>query len=245
MAMLRKLMKYELRANMKIYCFLWPGIVIAILLQRLLLPTGFPGELRSFLSPLVSMLLIFSIFGSIIAAMVICINRFYKGLLQEEGYLMFTLPVHAWQLILSKLLVAMMTIIVTGLLSFGSMLLFINGVLENLSIHDLFSELGEITGRAPVDELILGIICLILAQALSILLIYLACAIGHLAKKHRVVASIAAYFGVSYGLQFLKELLQQTEIHDSLWMVTLGLCAITALCFYLTHLILQKRLNLE
>ena len=37
---------------------------------------------------------------------VVTIQRFYKGLLGQEGYLMFTLPVKNWQLVFSKALVS-------------------------------------------------------------------------------------------------------------------------------------------
>ena len=243
--MLRKLLKYDLRANMKIYCFLWPCIVIAAILQRLLLPADLPDELHSFLIPLITMLLMFSIFGAVIGAMVVCISRFYKGLLKEEGYLMFTLPVHAWQLILSKLLVSMMTIIVTGLLSFVSVIFFADGLTDGYSIPALLMTVGEIVVDSKPSALIFLIVLTVLYQALAVLLIYLACAIGHLAKKHRIVASVGAWFGLNYGYQFAVILFGVVLGHSSPWFITLTVAALVALSFYFTHRILQKRLNLE
>lgn len=37
-----------------------------------------------------------------VLTMIVIIQRFYKGLLCDEGYLMFTLPVKPWQLIATK-----------------------------------------------------------------------------------------------------------------------------------------------
>ena len=243
--MLRKLLKYDLRANMKIYCFLWPCIVVAMILQGFLIPADIPESLQSVLVPLVLILLIFSIFGAVITSMVVCINRFYKGLLSEEGYLMFTLPVHPWQLVLSKLLVSMMTLLVTALLSLGSVVVLMGSILSELDLDELTYALEAIWGQISPEQPVLLIVNLLLSQALSILVIYLACAIGHLAKKRRVLFSVLAYFGVNYGLQFLTGILAQMGFYGSPWITTLSNAASVALCFYFTQLILKKRLNLE
>ena len=38
--------------------------------------------------------------------LIIMVQRFYKNLLGDEGYLMFTLPVKTWQNVLNKLIFA-------------------------------------------------------------------------------------------------------------------------------------------
>ena len=57
---------------------------------------------------LVQMVSIFAYFGVMVAlsvlTLIVIIQRFYKGLLCDEGYLMFTLPVKPWMLILQKVL---------------------------------------------------------------------------------------------------------------------------------------------
>lgn len=78
---------------------------------------GVPGQLASGL--------IFFLYWAIIMAMMVLtlvfvIQRFFKGLLGDEGYLMHTLPVKPWQLIFSKLICSIVTFIVSvlvGLLS--------------------------------------------------------------------------------------------------------------------------------
>ena len=46
------------------------------------------------------------IVGMMIMTLILVIRRFWNGLLKEEGYLAFTLPVEVWQLIVSKVIVA-------------------------------------------------------------------------------------------------------------------------------------------
>ncbi len=246
--MLRKLLKYDLRANMKIYCFLWPCIIIAAILHRYLIPTTLPEKISDIVYPLLQTVMMFAIFGSVIAAMVICVSRFYKGLLKEEGYLMFTLPVRPWQLILSKLLVSLLTILLTGIVSIvGAALLW--GSFEDMIDFGavLFSPDGFITGNGVVDGIYI-VTLLILYQALAVLQIYLACAIGHLVKKHRVITAIAVWFGLSYGQRFLLILWAVFTIFAeqvTWWLLYGSVAGLVALFFFLTQLILKKRLNLE
>ena len=53
----------------------------------------------------------FLFFGIMVVSLVVVIQRFYKSLLGDEGYLMFTLPVETWKLVMSKLLVAIFWIL--------------------------------------------------------------------------------------------------------------------------------------
>ncbi len=246
--MLKKLLKYDLRANMKIYCFLWPCMVIAAILQRFLIPESTPDKLYAIVYPLLQTLMMFSLSGSVIVSMVVCVSRFYKGLLKEEGYLMFTLPVHPWQLVLSKLLVSLLTLIITGILSIFSIICMYGEFDVLKDIWTALMSLDDLITKSVAVNLIYIITLAILYQALTILQIYLACAIGHLAKKHRVVTSIAVWFGLSYGQRFLLILgvaIGFIAEQFAWWLFYGGVAGIVALFFFLTQLILKKRLNLE
>lgn len=89
--MLGKLIKYDVKALVKILGPLW-GV---LLVMGLIFEIG-----MSDLSPIGNGMMVFSlvvifavIVGIFVISVIIIIQRFWKGLLKEEGYLMFTLPV--------------------------------------------------------------------------------------------------------------------------------------------------------
>lgn len=124
--MLGKLLKYDFRSMGKQFAYVWPAVLVLALVNRFTLGSalyqgssdiGVPGQLASGL--------VFFLYWAIIMAMMVLtlvfvIQRFFKGLLGDEGYLMHTLPVKPWQLIFSKLICSIVTFIVSvlvGLLS--------------------------------------------------------------------------------------------------------------------------------
>ena len=115
--MLRKLLKHEFRATGRIMLpvigILLATSVAANLSMRYLLDND-----AWFLSMLGILLLTafgFAIGGVFIVSFILMIQRFYKNLLQDEGYVMLTLPVSIHQHIWSKLIVSSVWFIVTAL----------------------------------------------------------------------------------------------------------------------------------
>lgn len=145
MAVLSKLLKYDLRANLKIFLFIWPAILVFGLLERVALMAELPVKISAIFVNLTTVLFVLAVIAACVFALVISVIRFYSGLLRDEGYLMFTLPVRPWQLVLSKLLTALLTLVVTGLVSFVSVgILFavlfyyaINVVLETVAVTSI------------------------------------------------------------------------------------------------------------
>lgn len=78
-------------------------------------PTSTSGTIGG-LSQLTAMLVYFGLCVAIaVVTFLVVVQRFYKGLLGQEGYLMFTLPVPTWQLTLSKLVGATIMTILSGI----------------------------------------------------------------------------------------------------------------------------------
>ena len=158
-------------------------------------------------------------------------ERFYKGLLGDEGYLMFTLP-------------------------------------ASVSAH---------IGAKTLSALILELLSFLVAVAIAAetLKIYAAIALGHLAKKHRVLWAILSYIGINIVLNFLLGLSVEravawdlfsglvnpnfgVEFANGRWVFEgVGLAAgvtggaivaellLCAALFFLTRWILKNKLNLE
>ena len=135
------------------------------------------------------------------------LQRFYKNLLSEEGYLMFTLPTQPWKLITSKLLVAILWTAASGLAAYisifiivfqrGNFKAFIIGLKG--AITNLYAFLGPSMFLFIIEVLLGGAISL----AAGILLVYASMALGHLCNRHRILASVGAFIGLNALTQIL------------------------------------------
>ena len=200
MAVLSKLLKYDLRANLKIFLFIWPAILVFGLLERVALMAELPVKISAIFVNLTTVLFVLAVIAACVFALVISVIRFYSGLLRDEGYLMFTLPVRPWQLVLSKLLTALLTLVVTGLVSFVSVgILFggIRGLLPSIrtSLEQSFG--GIINGWG----IALLVLLVVVQVAVSVLQIYLSCSIGHLFRRKRILFAVLFYYAINVVLE--------------------------------------------
>lgn len=116
--MLGKLIKHEFRATGRI---LLPVYLVMLLTAALVrgfqvLTEQTAGEFMRVLAVLSVLLFSAAVFGGSILAFVLMIYRFYKNLMTDEGYLMFTLPVTTGQLIWSKMIVSAVWLLATAAL---------------------------------------------------------------------------------------------------------------------------------
>ncbi|MGM9554685.1 MAG: hypothetical protein ACI3V2_10295 [Faecousia sp.] len=254
--MLRKLLKYDLRANMKIFLFIWPAIIVFAVIERLAISADLEGKLGTVLISTTTTVFVLGVIAACIVSLVVSIVRFYSGLLRDEGYLMFTLPVKPWQLILSKFLTALLTVVVTGLISvLASWYLFdgINGFY--VTVRMLWYELDLPSGMTLllVGLIIFASICMLLLQ------IYLSCSIGQLFKRHRILWSVLVYYGINVVIEILSvssligfnafsAFAYTATIREVNLLLGIVLAVQAALCvlyFFLSECILRKKLNLE
>ena len=97
--MLGKLMKYELKACGRIFVPLYVAILVVAAI------IGVFSNTESFQVASILIFILMALFiGLMVVTIVLIIQRFKKSLLEDEGYLMFTLPVSIKNLILSKYL---------------------------------------------------------------------------------------------------------------------------------------------
>ena len=148
-----------------------------------------------------------------VLTVVIILQRFYKGLLCDEGYLMFTLPVKPWQLITSKGITAFVMTILSGIVSCISIFIMMLGSLpyplkflaELFSLQNWIRIFGRLNETVPMwGVYVLEFIILVIISSLaSLYQIYASMAIGHLAKKNRILMSVVAYIAISMILSFV------------------------------------------
>ena len=103
--MLSKLIKHEFRATFRLLIPLFILLFILSIVDRIVLSLDIFHGVLEIIPILITFAFVISIATVIIATFILMIMRFYKNLTSDEGYLMFTLPVHTRQLIHSKFLV--------------------------------------------------------------------------------------------------------------------------------------------
>ncbi len=268
--MLSKLLKYEIKATARIFLPLVAVLLIFAGINRTVSELS-GNTMRA--PKIISMMLYISILiGVFVVTLVVMIQRFYKNLLTDEGYLMFTLPVKAWQHIVSKLAVSLMWTAVCSIASIISVVIiaaddvltpqviraFVNGLKE------FYNYLGT-TAVLLTVEIILAAIASILS---NMLLIYASIAMGHLANRYKILAGIGAFialntvpqivlsiigtvaagFGFSYNFN-ISSISEFSAVinfmHGVMWFSIVFNAVFAAGYFLLTNLILTKRLNLE
>ena len=151
-----------------------------------------------------------------VMALVVCIERFRKNLLGDEGYLMFTLPVSVDEHIFAKLIVSSVWFVVTWLVC---MLAFALMFLCNVDLIEVnWSEFGyvmsEVWGRlvdfglVHIIGYILELLVLIFAACcLTCMQFYSAMAIGYSFSNHKLLLSVVFFFVINLVLSILQPLL--------------------------------------
>lgn len=277
--MLGKLMKHEFRATARIMLPVMGAMVALALLANLSI-RGLAGNLSDVPMLRILFVLIIIFFGVAVVAtavmsLVIMVSRFYRNLLKDEGYLMFTLPVSVHELIWSKLIVSLVWFLGTGLLIFLVMtLMALNLSHTNLQmILEQFPSWSEILGwldeagvRGQVItflvQIVLGTLIGIIALCLHF---YGAMALGHMFSKDKVLLSIVFFVGISFAFNLMEmgygivgfglsdlENMDMSGAREGLSFVStviwhgIALSAVQAAVMYLaTFLGLKKGLNLE
>lgn len=264
--MFGKLMKYEMKSLSKGLLPLYGAVIVVAIINSLMFnmkdSMGMDGWAQTTAIVLYTALCV----SVAVMTLVIIVQRFHKGLLGQEGYLMFTLPVPTWQLTCSKLLGASIMALLSMIVGIVSVVIL--GA-STIDWSGFFYELREALLNADIDivlfllEVLVGMLVNIVA---SICQIYLAIALGHLANQHRVAMSVVWYIAINTVLTFIAAILENTVlrmpsfteflyrilvdwgsyvVHAAMW-TGIALALVQVMIFYFaTNYILRNKLNLE
>ncbi len=213
--MLGKLMKYDLRSGIRTFSLIWIGLALlgAIngLTIRFVLNGNVQSELVSFIFGVLPMILLVALYVAMgIFVLVFIIDRFYKGLLGNEGYLMFTLPVTSAAHIASKTLTSMIFTLASAIVALlsGGLLMAVLAPPNFGDIAQAFQEAGRYLRVNPLPAgtgwvIAEFVVYSLIGMATTILQIYTAISVGHLAKKNRGWFALLAYVGISIAVSIL------------------------------------------
>lgn len=270
--MVKKLFKHEFLAYMRVMPIVYLVLFSVALAGRVI--QFF--ETDSVYYSIVNAFSLLTYFGSVMAALFFttgfAIVRFYKNMFTGEGYLTFTLPVTTTQHILVKAITAicfdaisMFAILISGcILTFGELLVEIIKA-GAFIIEKIFNEV-KFQGVIILFEIFL---LMVASSFMGILLYYMFIAIGQLARKHRILVSIGAYFVYDVITQiistvtviFFSFLSASTDImekfgefaeahpyitvHSILCSLIVITLILTVVYFLVVRFIITKKLNLE
>ena len=218
--MLGKLLKYEVKATSRSFLPLYGALVVFALINNLLFHLSASryssnvfessSELPSAIGIMVYFSLIVAIF---VLTVVVMIQRFYKNLLSDEGYLMFTLPVRTWQLIASKLVVSILWIAAS--VAVTVLTLFIMAFSFDLftalpeAFHSLMVFIVRYVGVSEVALFTEAILSMLAGTAEGILMVYASISLGHLFSRHRVLGAFGAFLGLSVVAEIVNSIFRR------------------------------------
>lgn len=280
--MLGKLLKYEVKATARWFLPMYIGILAFAILNKIVFSIGnvhafveliernqvlnVLSELFSGISVTMYVLIIAATF---VLTLVITIQRFYKNLMGDEGYLMFTLPVTPTAHIWSKFLVSLMWDVISLLVTIFSF--FILGFYGDL-FHDIaygFQEMRLVfrtyEGMHLIGFCVELLFLVFFSTCSSTLMIYASIALGHTRKNHKVLYSFGAYLLFNIITSIISSIVTAIGTiglasNEDIWyedaaafgfvhFLLISSIVLTALFgvayFIITNFVLSKKLNLE
>ena len=261
--MLLKLLKYDFRAMWKQFSLIWGAALALALVNRFSIFWDVDDHAIGLSDTAVSGITIFAFMAVLIAMFVIAIgfvvNRFSKGLLGDEGYLMFTLPVRPWQLVASKLICGTATWIGCGVVALLSPFIMAPVNWLELLQFPFWSDIFRGIMKHPGTLALMAEFCLVILSFIVLLIasMYLAMAIGHLFSRHRRFVSVAAFIGLYifianlYGRVFSVRVVQSlmnaatVNAYSSMLAASAIMLITAALFLAAVCWILENKLNLE
>lgn len=261
--MLKTLFKHEMKASSRLLLPLYLVLIVLTIMDRIVLSLDIFNGALAIVPGFVTFAYILALVAIVVVSFVIIVLRFYKNLMTDEGYLMFTLPVKAHELINSKLIVSIIWTIASIVAIFASLF----AVFATPSRIDLLLEAMEKVidsykdsfGSFGVLLIIEIIIMTILSLINNILQIYASIALGQLFNGHKVLGSFAAYIGISTVMQvvvtvvmiiasviFKKSFTAIDSIPQIIFPITIFfLLVLNVAYYYVTNYMFKKKLNLE
>ncbi|NLC19320.1 MAG: hypothetical protein GX757_08925 [Clostridiales bacterium] len=256
--MLGKLIKHEFKATTRLLLPIYLVLIALAMICKLVHSLDIFKGILSLIPGTIKIVYIISIFASLLITVVLTVMRFYKNLVSDEGYLMFTLPVKASGLISSKLLVSVCWLLINAALVYLTYLFVFPGKTKQI-IESLLSIIELEFGSRSTFLITEFAIVMLISIVDTILLFYVSIAIGQLFYRHKIAFSAAAYIGVYTIYQFIAAiilLIVSLFSNDFIFSITalsriifpffiFFYLALAVALYTATNYIFSKRLNLE
>lgn len=218
--MFAKLLKYEWKATSGLLGVLTlaavgVGALLTVLLRFL---QAAPADTPELLLAPVSTILIggfLAVVAYAIGTQIVLLVRFYKNKYSNEGYLTFTLPVTAHQILLSSLLNYLIwtVISVAVVLAVFTIAIFVGSASKGFYNKEAWDAMIQIIRMLSYQEGLVDYIVTILVNSAvsslaSVVLVHTAITLGAvIAKKHKILAAFGCYYGISMIMGIISSVL--------------------------------------
>ena len=220
--------------------------------------------LLAILSVLICVTAVIVIAACTIILLLLLVNRFYKSRFTDEGYLTFTLPVNGHQILMTTVITGVVEMVAISLAVAVSILLMgfvgisgLEGFWEEFpaGAARFFEMLREAIGVGVVGYVLLGILVALSGLVGECCVIMLSVSLGALvAKKHKILLALLFYYLIHMAISVLSVgglaslsfgvAMESMSYSMVLLMTALGWLAIGAACYFPTHYLITRRLNL-
>ena len=217
--MLGKLIKYEFVATSRFFAIAYPALIFMAILNRVFLAisgdsigireNNFWFELFTILSVTLYIGIIFAVLAG---TTILMMQRFYKNMFGDEGYLMHTLPVEPWQHITSKLLVSAVWSFASFLATILSIFILAYGVIPMDELREFwveFKQVFQVIGLNSTSFWIQIAVMMLYSLFIYMLPLYAAITIGQFWRKHRILGAVLAYLGINTVSQMVSGIIVQ------------------------------------
>lgn len=255
--MFGKLLKYEMKSTFRTFFTMF----IILILVSFMSVVGNFLKIDALLN--VGMVAFsISVLPAFIVYLITIIQRYNNNLYGDEGYLMFTLPVKSWKIILSKLIASILwgiaTIIVVSImclnigLSYGNL----HGITISYLIESFFLAMKMVDIKLLISTL--GII--VVSSINFIVLIYLSISASNLSfiRKGNAAVAVVFFFILQYIETKILELLNLQQaymygaygnisntVSDAFFTMILIQLVFIVITFLVTSYITSKRLHIR
>lgn len=241
--MLIKLIKYDLLADYKKYCALFAAM-LTISIMMLISDTAMSVTISTLDMILFSAYVVILV-AAVLMVVVFSISRFYNNIVQDEGYLMHTLPVPTWQLLASKLITTYIWAAATVLMEIVCAALATG---ERRIFSDIISSITEITTNRDAAETMLYVL---MSPFYLMSRIYLVCGLGNLFSKNKKGIAVVMYVviqfieGIFTTYVTMLVTLNVTAFSGYMFVKIVLALALSVGYFIAAERLFAKRLNLE
>lgn len=264
--MFAKLLKHEWKATWGILgvlslCALGASVVGALMIRMLQTQAG--EEYSDPFQSIMVMMLMAIILGLVVyyfGANLVLYHRFYKNKFTDEGYLTFTLPAKSWEILLASMVnIIIWMVIIAVVLGLGILIMLGIGLAEYWEeIWDL--EMTIFEGLDDIMDMTAQFVSSAISGISNIAVLLCCITIGAtIAKKHKILAAIGIYYGVSVLKNMVSSVLMAFVLFDESMnsmeqfgeqMNALTICngvmylAFGAAAFFLANHLIDRKLNL-
>lgn len=220
--MLKKLFKYDMIYIARVMKIVYAVALAISVIFGVLIALSAKFEWLGVLAVLAALPFILAIAAISVSGFIAVAMRISKNLYSDQGYLTFTLPVKASDILMGKILSGalweLLGVIMAGIcVAIPSVLALAaykipTEVIEYFADYVIFTTMRGLDGVTSVLFCVLTVLTLVANFVFQPICILTAFSVGQSARASRVGSSIVAYFGINFALSLISSIIQSVVV---------------------------------